>query len=591
MGNSMTRLSRSLEQRKAHYDAIVVGSGYGGGVAALRLSRMGKRVAVLERGREFATGEFPTRFPQLRNELQLTGKRLRTGGDTALYDVRLGADMHVLVGCGLGGGSLINAGVVLRPDPRVFADEIWPGQIVQDGLLDEGYRRAERWLRPASDPGAAERTKFQALARASRALGAEPVAPRVAVSFENTINAAGLAQPACTHCGDCCSGCNVGAKNTVALTYLPDAVRHGAEIFTHAKVRFVSKSRDGRWSVHVARADGAPEAEAELTLSAEVVILAAGTLGSTEILLRSREQGLALSGRVGERFSANGDIIAFGYGAKIPVNAVGTGHPAKVDIGPIGASVSGQIEIRDPLQLANELCIQEGVLPSALAPVLPVLFVPNGRLLGALQSLVKGVYKGPLAGLQTFFAVSHDSASGRLVLEGDRLSLVWPGAKDEPIYKRLDEMLAKLVAEVGGHYVKNPLAGTVMGHQPATAHPLGGSVLGRERGDGVVNHKGQVFDGRAGAGSLSVHGGLYVVDGAIIPRSLGVNPLFTITALAERAMLHFARGHGLPCDDRAASAAPAVAPSAPGALRGHPIPSGAAGETPLDQTLPMSTRG
>jgi cholesterol oxidase len=554
----MTHLARSLDQCRAHYDVIIVGSGYGGGVAASRLSRMGKRVAVLERGREFATGEFPTRFPELRNELQLTGKRLRTGGNTALYDVRLGEDMHVLVACGLGGGSLINAGVVLRPDPRVFADEDWPSDIGRDGLLDEGYCRAERWLRPASDPGAAELTKFKALARASRTLGAQPVAPRVAVSFENTINAAGLAQPACTRCGDCCSGCNVGAKNTVAVIYLPDAVRHGAEIFTHAQVRFVTKSRNGGWTVHVARASAAREAEAELTLSAEVVMLAAGTLGSTEILLRSREQGLALSDRLGERFSANGDIIAFGYGAKVPVNAVGIGHPAKIDIGPVGAAVSGQIEIRDPSQLANELCVQEGVLPSALAPVLPVAFVPNGRLIGALQSLVKGVYQGPFASLQTFFAVSHDCAAGRLVLEGDRLTLVWPGAKDEPVYKRLDDMLARLVAEVGGDYVKNPLASTVMGPQPATAHPLGGSVMARERGDGVVNHKGQVFDARAGAGSTTVHDGLYVVDGAIVPRSLGVNPLFTITALAERAMLHFARDHGLSCDDGAATA-PAVA--------------------------------
>jgi cholesterol oxidase len=548
----MTSLARSLDRRRPHYEVIVVGSGYGGGVAASRLSRAGKRVAVLERGREFATGEFPTRFPELRNELHMTGKRLRTGSDTALYDVRFGEDMHVLVGCGLGGGSLINAGVVLRPDPRVFADEIWPRQVVHDGLLDEGYRRAESWLRPASDPSAADRTKFKALAAASRALGAEPVAPRVAVSFEETINAAGVAQPACTRCGDCCSGCNVGAKNTVAQTYLPDAARHGADIFTHAKVCFVSKNSDGRWTVHVTRTDGAPKSETDLTLSAEAVVLAAGALGSTEILLRSRERGLALSDRLGARFSANGDIIAFGYGATIPVNAVGIGHPAKVDIGPIGAAVSGQIEIRDPYHLANELCIQEGVLPSALAPVLPVLFVPNGRLLGALQSLVKGVYKGPFASLQTFFAVSHDSASGRLLLEGDRLTLVWPGAKQEPVYKRLDELLARLVAEVGGKYVKNPLAGTVMGHQPATAHPLGGSAMGRERADGVVDHKGQVFDARAGAGSTGVHNGLYVVDGAIIPRSLGVNPLFTITALAERAMLLFGQDRGLTCDDYAA---------------------------------------
>ncbi len=200
------------------------------------------------------------------------------------------------------------------------------------------------------------------------------------------------------------------------------------------------------------------------------------------------------------------------------------------------------------MELANELRVQEGVMPSALAPVLPVLFIPNGRLLGALQSLVNGVYKGPFAKLQTFFAVSHDSASGRFVLDDDRLSLVWPNARDEPVYARLDAMLSAIVEKSGGSYVKNPLAGTVMGRQPATAHPLGGAGMGRERDDGVVNHKGQVFDAGAGRGPTAVHEGLYVVDGAVIPRSIGVNPLLTITALAERTLLHMQQEYGLVFD-------------------------------------------
>ncbi len=562
----MTRLSRPLSALKARYDVVVVGSGYGGGVAASRLARAGKRVAVLERGREFLTGEFPSRFPELKNEFRVRGKTYGMGPDTALFDVRLGEDMHVLVGCGLGGGSLVNAGVSLRPDPRVFADQVWPGQIVQDRTLDEGYRRAEQWLRPSSDPRAREMTKFGVLEAAGRALGHEAVAPRIAVSFAENQNPAGIVQPACTRCGDCCAGCNVGAKNTVALTYLPDAGRHGAEMFTEVSVTRVSKRREGGWLVHAAPAGGAKGngAAAEIVIEAPVVVLAAGTLGSTEILLRSRAAGLALSDRLGARFSANGDIIAFGYGAKVPVNAVGVGHPAKVAGLEIGASVSGQIEIRDSVTLANELNVQEGAMPSALAPVLPVLFLPNGRLLGALQSLVSGVYKGPFASLQTFFAVSHDSASGRFRLEDDRLTLSWPGAKDEPVYQRLDAILSSLVKESGGDYVKNPLAGTVMGHTPATAHPLGGCVMGRDAGEGVVNHKCQVFERGAGRSSDGVHHGLYVIDGAVIPRSLGVNPLLTITALAERAMIHFAHDHGA-AFDTAPVAGPPVAVTAPGA--------------------------
>ncbi|KAB2913690.1 MAG: GMC family oxidoreductase [Hyphomicrobiaceae bacterium] len=558
----MTRLARTLDRMRPHYDVVVVGSGYGGGVSASRLARAGKRVAVLERGREFVTGEFPARFPDLRHEMQLSGKRVRMGQPTGLYDVRLGDDMHVLVGCGLGGGSLVNAGVALRPDPRVFRDGVWPGQIAQDGLIDEGFARANRWVRPARDPIAAEHTKYKALHHAGAALGKAPVAAPVVVNFEESVNCAGIAQPACTRCGDCCGGCNVGAKNTVALTYLPDAVRHGAEIFTHAKVRTVLRQRDGRWQVALERLDAAGSS---LNVTADMVVLAAGTLGSTEILLRSRERGLAVSDRLGQRFSANGDIIAFGYGAKVPVNAIGVGYPPKVAGLEVGACVSGQIEIVDEDDLANSLTVQEGVMPSALAPMLPVLFIPNGRLLGALQSLIAGVYKGPFAGLQTFFAVSHDSASGRFVLEDDRLLLSWPTAKDEPVYRRLDAALEALVKRSGGSYVKNPLAGTMMGQQPATAHPLGGCGMGHERGDGVVSHKCQVFDARAGSDSTAVHEGLYVVDGSVMPRSLGVNPLLTITALAERAMIHLARDRGLSFDDGPVRGDP-VAATSPGSV-------------------------
>jgi cholesterol oxidase len=546
----MRRLSRPLADLKQRYDVVVVGSGYGGGVAASRLARAGKRVCVIERGREVVTGEFPSRFPDMRNEMRVTGKRTSLGSPTGLYDVRLGDDMHVLVASGLGGGSLVNAGVALRPDARVFADPVWPGQIAQDGLMDDGYARARRWLRPAQHAGAAGMTKYRALEAAGRALGKAPVNPPVVVTFEETVNAAGIRQPACTLCGDCCAGCNVGAKNTVALTYLPDAVRHGAEIFCETGVRHIAKAADGGWRVHTERTGTVAKGLArEAVVEADMVVLAAGTLGSTEILLRSRERGLAVSDRLGQRFSANGDIIAFGYGAKLPVNGIGVGHPPKIAGFEVGAAVTGQIDIEDTSDLANEMHIQEGVLPSALAPILPVMFVPNGRLMGALQSLINGVYKGPLASLQTFFAVSHDSAGGRFRLEDDRLVLAWPGAQDEPVYRRLDEALAKLVGAAGGDYVKNPLAGPLMGHQPATAHPLGGCGMGREAADGVVDHKGRVF---AGPGSgTQVHGGLYVIDGSVIPRSLGVNPLLTITAIAERAMLHMAADLGLAFDDEA----------------------------------------
>ena len=535
-------LSSPPDTLKPAYDVVVIGSGYGGGVAASRLARAGQSVCVIEKGKEFPTGAFPSRLPELRRELQLNGGKMRSGSRTGLFDFRLGADIHVLVGCGLGGGSLINAGVALEPDLRVFADPAWPEEIRADGLLELGFARAASMLRPSRYANAAELTKYRALQAASAAFGVPPVAAPVVVSFEDNVNPAGIAQPACTLCGDCCSGCNVGAKNTVAMTYLPDAKAHGADIFAELSVSHLAKG-EGRWRVYFAPTE-AKDAKLGF-VDARTVVLAAGTLGSTEILLRSRERGLGLSERLGEGFSANGDIIAFALGGSERVNGIGVGFPPKFVGDAIGACVVGQIELASDRELDRSMILQEGVLPSALAPLLPVFFIAGGRLLGAAQSLIKGVYQGPLSHLHTFFVVSHDDAAGRIKLDNDSVQIHWPGVAEQPVYARVDEALTKAAEAVGARYIKSPLAATSMGTKPATAHPLGGCGMGQDALSGVVNHKCQVFDGEVGD---SVHSGLYVCDGSVIPRSIGVNPLLTITALAERAMVLLARDYNLGFD-------------------------------------------
>jgi cholesterol oxidase len=542
-GAMQQRLSSPPGDIKPVYDVVVVGSGYGGGVAASRLARARQSVCVIEKGKEFPTGSFPSRLPELRRELQLNGGKMRSGSPTGLFDFRLGADIHVLVGCGLGGGSLINAGVALEPDARVFADSVWPEEVAGDGLLALGFERAASMLRPSRYAGAPGLTKYRALEAASAAFGVRPVAAPVVVSFEENVNPAGVAQPACTLCGDCCSGCNVGAKNTVAMTYLPDAKAHGAEIFTELSVSHIAKA-EGGWRVYFTPS-GSKDAVPSFVDTATVV-LAAGTLGSTEILLRSRERGLPLSDRLGESFSANGDIIAFALGGRERVNAVGVGFPPKFVGDVIGACVAGQIELPDNCDLNRSMILQEGVLPSPLAPLLPVFFIAGGRLLGAAQSLVKGVYQGPLSHLHTFFVVSHDDAAGRIVLDDGGVRVHWPDVAEQPVYARVDEALTRAAAAVGARYIKSPLAATGVGNKPATAHPLGGCAMGRDAASGVVNHKCQVFDGKD---RDSTHAGLYVCDGSVIPRSIGVNPLLTITALTERAMVHLARDRNLGFDD------------------------------------------
>lgn len=534
-------LSLDRAAMRAAYDVVVVGSGYGGGIAASRLARAGQRVCVLERGREVPVGGFPARLPELRRELQVHSGKKRSGSGTGLYDVRLGSDINVVVGCGLGGGSLINAGVALRPDARVFADQAWPDAIREDGLLDLGFARAADMLRPTRYAGAPELTKYRALEAASGVFGKAPVTAPITVSFDDVVNPAGLEQRACTLCGDCCSGCNVGAKNSVAVTYLADAKTHGAEIFTELSVSHVEKLSGG-WRVHFhPTADGGEAA----SVDAKTVFLGAGTLGSTEILLRSRELGLGTSDRLGMGFSANGDIIAFALGGKNRANAVGVGEPPKFTEDPVGTSVAGQIELPDDNALNASMIIQEGTMPSSVAPLLPVFFIAGGRLLGAAQSLIKGVYKGPLSHLQSFFCVSHDDAEGRLVLKDDAIAVDWPDVASQDVYARVDDALTKAAEFVGGRYIKNPLSATNMGSKPATAHPLGGCGMGETAETGTVNHKCQVF---ASATGEETHAGLYVCDGSVMPRSLGCNPLLTISALAERAMVHFARDHNLGFD-------------------------------------------
>lgn len=552
-------LSMPCGGMRAQYDVVVIGSGYGGGVAASRLARAGLDVCLLERGREITVGDFPARLSEARRELRITGGKMRIGPANGLFDLHLTGDVNVLTGCGLGGTSLINANVCLRPDPRVFDDPAWPDEIRCDGLLDEGYARAERMLRPRPYTGE-PLLKLKALEKASASLGVGLGRAPLHIAFTAGANAAGVIQQACKFCGDCCSGCNVGAKTTTQLTYLPDAASHGAEIFTECTAQSLRKSNDGRWEVVLAEQNGGRG-----SVSAGIVVLAAGTLGSVEILLRSRSEGLPLPERLGERFSANGDALAVGYNNDMQVNGVGVGYPPKADVGRPGPAVAGLIDLRNTLDVNDSLAFVEASIPSCMAPMLPALLAPGALLMGrdsdgglsdeldeagrALSSLIKGAYSGAVHNTQTFLGVGHDACAGRMRLEDDRLVIDWPGAPQQAVYGAIEDRMRCAVAATGGTYLPNPVSTRLMGGKLMTVHPLGGCAIARDRTAGVVNHKGEVFDAGDTANPRAVHHGLYVCDGSVMPRSLGIHPLLTITAFAERAMIHLATSRGLHFDD------------------------------------------
>lgn len=559
------RLSRELDQIKPHYDAIVVGSGYGAGVAASRLARMGFSVAVLERGREFAIGEFPDSLPEAAGELQYTFKGVREGRRDGLYDLHFGRDMHVLVGCGLGGTSLINANVSLPPDPRVWEAPIWPAELFADDTLNDGFGRAEAMLQPTPYPNTTKLSKLERMGEASKELGVELKRPPINVVFKETVNAAGVRQPECTLCGDCCSGCNVGAKTTVQMTYLPDAYNHGAEIFANASVRFLRKDSAG-WRVFYTPTGQRRDhfKSPERSISATIVVLGAGSLGSTEILLRSQANGLALSERLGHGFSGNGDVLAFAWNGQKPFDAVGVGYPPKTSAAAPGPCIAGLIDLRDRGPLDRGMVIEEGVIPSGLAELLPGIFSTGAHLFGKPtsngmldefqqairrgESWLLGAYQGAMNHTSTFLVMAHDDSAGRIVLDDDRVRVDWPGVASQNVFQRIEERLLQVAGVNDATYIRNPIQNTFLGKNVISVHPLGGCGMGPDRRTGVVDHKCRVYDGGAGGDGHAVHEGLYVVDGAALPRSLGVNPLLSITAVAERAMIHLAKDLKRPLD-------------------------------------------
>src|SRR5262249_20220221 len=192
--------------------------------------------------------------------------------------------------------------------------------------------------------------KLEALEKSAAFMKEKFYRPPINVTFEDppgNLNHVGEEQHKCTCCGDCVSGCNFGAKNTTLMNYLPDSRNHGAEIFTQASVSYVER-RDAKWAVHYQVLDSGREQfdAPALFVTADIVILSAGTLGSTEILLRSAANGLRLSGHLGQNFSGNGDVLAFAYNTEQEINSVGLGDrdPKGREVGPC---ITGIIDIRN----------------------------------------------------------------------------------------------------------------------------------------------------------------------------------------------------------------------------------------------------
>ncbi len=600
------KLSRDFAEIKseAHYDVIVVGSGYGGSITASRLARSKSKdgsnaplsVCLLERGLEIRPGQYPTTLMGIKDNAQIRSDKHPNkplGNSTALFDLRVNEDVSALVGCGLGGTSLINANVSLRLNKKLFkrAGKEWPKVFRDDPtILDEGYQRALKGLganpypfpkndSPVKDsdgPAYKKLNKFSALEKSAQTMGAKIIAPDINVSFKTGPNHFGENQVACNLCGDCCSGCNVGAKNTTLMNYLPDAYNHGANIFCNTSVDTIEKA-DSAWQINIFDTE---TGEAKKTITAETVILAAGTLGSTEILLRSKKRGLKVSAKLGQQFSGNGDVLAFGYNSYWQDNnelidprlqapdterfeaiyGIGMGENQLSPEQMPGPCITGVIDLRDPDKpLDQQLIIEEGVAPGAFSSLMPAAFLFSAaqeanflrygteqaelrlRDVQALADAVQGgeeslsdlAYKGAVGRTQNYLVMSVDDSEGELQLDeaSGQIKIHWPDAGLSTVIKNDNTMIARANDAVQGQLITNPLWQQAFGNKLITVHPLGGCPMGDDAKSGVVNDIGQVFCENPGS---DLYPGLFVCDGAILPGAVGVNPLLTISALAER---------------------------------------------------------
>jgi cholesterol oxidase len=529
-------LAPIARQSPAQFDVLIIGSGYGASVCAARLSaslRPGCRLGVLERGKEWIPGTFPDRLKDVtgQSRLELMGPtKGETNDPTGLFNVQQFKETTILSGCGLGGSSLINASVAIQPDADVFQQSVWPQALRDRAFLDAYYELASAELGARVEPFDASGKMLvqRVVGDRLRHRGAhyEPAAITVVRSPIGNelpvLNRQGVRQRNCLDCGDCLTGCNVGAKNTLAMNYIPMARRFGAEFFTQTEVNRIEKSNGGIYLVHYTTSfptvDGRFERVHGCT-STRILILGAGSLGSSEILLRSQSDGLPFSPRLGCGWTGNGDALGFISNSQFPTGVAGKSAygPACPPVGP-----TIQTNINYPMRpLAGRVLIQEGAAARAYA-----------NAIGALMFDLK------MEETQILLGMGHDGAAGRITLNEKGFGEVnWPGSLDSDYRKLIRYEFEQIAQALGGkyRYLK------IFGDRTISVHPLGGCGMSDDPQCGVVNDKGQVFDGLNGGdldyqtGAARVHHGLYVIDGAMLPTSIACNPFLTITALAERA--------------------------------------------------------
>ena len=520
------------------FDAIVIGSGFGGAITARRLAEKGMRVLVLERGRRWEVDQYP-RKP--------TDAWIFSHDRPAVFngwmDMRFFRGMTVAQAAGVGGGSLSYSSVAVEASPDVFT-EGWPAEITHAGLKPY-YDTVAREMNLQVIPDGQLTNRFVLAREAARNLGyADRFAKApLAVSFSDDwnyqledrfnpkhsrqfTNAHGQRQGTCIHLGNCDIGCDVRAKNSLDVNYIPRAEQKGAEVRPLHLVRFI-EPRAGKYRVVFDRLERGRAIRGEET--ADRVILAAGSLGTTELLLRCRDQYRtlrSLSRMLGARWSGNANFISM---ATYPED-----DRVRQSAGP---TIAGMLDFTDGRFRDQRFVVEDDGFPNLLLNVFKAYTTGGARtrfgrhLLKELETYLRD--DTPLRDLMLWLGAGKDAGDGQLGLKRrwftpwkQTLNLRWDVKPSEGVLNAIQAMHENLTEATGGR--GRALPTWRLFKSLLTLHPLGGCAMGASSATGVVDHLGRVHG----------HPNLIVADGAIVPTPTVRNPSHTIAALAERIAAH-----------------------------------------------------
>ncbi len=502
------------------FDVVIIGSGFGGSVSALRLSEKGYKVAVIEAGRRFEDKDFPKTSWRLNKFLYFP--RLGLNGIQRIHFLK---DVLILCGAGVGGGSLVYANTLYVPPNSYFEDKQWSGITDWKTELEPFYDLAKRMLGVVDNPYFSPSDEVIKRVAEAQGRGHTFRLTPVGVHFgagegeateDPFFGGVGPQRKGCTNCGECMTGCRHNAKNTLLKNYLYLAEKIGAKIFPGLTVTNLKQNADG-WQVTARKSSGFGSKK----FSAKQVIVAAGTYNTQKLLLQMQETNLPkISKRLGYLSRTNSESLV---GAIMP----------NVDV-----------------DYSKGVAITSSFHPDEETHVEPVRYGKGSNSMGLLQTLmtdgfeassrrkqwVRLAIKSPITLLKILnvrkwsqrtviaLVMQNVDSSVRVFRKGNRLTSQQDSAKPNATYIPLANETVKQIAQMqggiaAGHY------GDLIG-APFTAHFVGGCVVGDSDQTGVIDAYHRVWN----------YPTLHIVDGSTVTANLGVNPSLTITAQAERAM-------------------------------------------------------